>query len=208
MTNIFLKVNKDLFGIGLTPIQILIIAQILEFQTKEKECFISNKELAKNYGMSESTVDRAIGELVKKAIIIRKTKNTQTGRVRYLCVNEVAIDALRKQQNEVSANSKMTISKPQNEVSANVKLTFSKQQNDSIKDNIKDKLKGLEEQPSAGSPSLGEEPEGKEEKVAPTPDGTQENPLLAEKAWLLERYNELYECNGLFRYKGNYYRMI
>jgi hypothetical protein len=31
MTNIFLKVNKDLFAVGLTPIEILIAAQVLEF---------------------------------------------------------------------------------------------------------------------------------------------------------------------------------
>lgn len=42
MTNYFLKVNKDLFSLGLTPIEILILAQIMEFNNNTGDCFISN----------------------------------------------------------------------------------------------------------------------------------------------------------------------
>lgn len=45
------------------------------------------------------------------------------------------------------------------------------------------------------------EPEGEEE-------GTAENPIKVSKAWLVERYNEIFECrNGLFRYRGRYYTL-
>lgn len=84
MTNIFLKVNKDLFSIGLNPTEILIAAQILEYQTKELDCFISDESFAKDFGVSQSTISRAIKSLESQGILVRKTKNTQKGKLRYL----------------------------------------------------------------------------------------------------------------------------
>lgn len=49
---LFLKVEKNLFGIGLNPIEILIVSQVMEYQTKNRECFISDDTLANNFGVS------------------------------------------------------------------------------------------------------------------------------------------------------------
>lgn len=43
MANVFLKVDKDLFKLGLNPTQILILAQVIEFNTNTGDCFISNE---------------------------------------------------------------------------------------------------------------------------------------------------------------------
>jgi hypothetical protein len=39
-------------------------------------------------------------------------------------------------------------------------------------------------------------------------NGTPSNPYKVDKTWLVERYNELYDCgSGLFRYQNQFYRM-
>lgn len=129
MGNYFLKVDKDLFQQGLNPLEILLVSQIAEFENNTGDCFISDKTLAENFGVSESTISRTIKALETKGFIERETRNTQKGKERHLRIKE-------------RANSKMTVA----ENSANVKMTVAQQskcllrtqQNDLIKDNIKD----------------------------------------------------------------------
>lgn len=62
-------------------------------------------------------------------------------------------------------------------------------------DNKIDKLTDAQEQ----APSL-EEPEAEK--------GTIENPLIVSKDWLIEHYNELYECaNKVWKYNNKFYKM-
>ena len=37
MSNLFLKVDKDLFKLGLNPTQILIVSQVMEFQRNNQD---------------------------------------------------------------------------------------------------------------------------------------------------------------------------
>ena len=66
MAKVFLKVDKDLFSKGLNPTEILILAQIIEFDTNTGDCFISDKQLAEQFGVSIKTVSRAIEALENK----------------------------------------------------------------------------------------------------------------------------------------------
>lgn len=138
MTDKFLKVNKDLFGIGLSPIEILIVSQVLEYQTKGMECFESDASFAADFGMSESTVSRAIGALKKRGILTADTRNVQRGKIRYLNVKTSVIDEIHKRQNDSCENSGQEVPKTQIASCGNVNLPISNKQNDSIKDNIKD----------------------------------------------------------------------
>lgn len=128
MSNVFLKIDKDLFNMGLDAFEILIVSQILEYQSKGLECYITNETFAKWYGTSESTIKRRIDNLVSKKIIKRETKNVQKGKERHL---SVLMDELE--------STKVNLNLPQ---SSNCSLR--KDQNEPIKDkdekiNIKDK---------------------------------------------------------------------
>jgi hypothetical protein len=43
MSNLFLKVNKDLFKLGLDAVEILILAQIMEFDNNNMVCYMTNE---------------------------------------------------------------------------------------------------------------------------------------------------------------------
>lgn len=100
MTNNFLMVNKDLFGCGLSPIEILITAQIMEYQRTTGDCFISDSTLADLFGVSSSTVSRALAALEKRGILYRETKNIKGGKERHMCINIDEIESLHKQHFE------------------------------------------------------------------------------------------------------------
>lgn len=90
----FLMIDKDLFKLDLTPIQLLILAQVMEFDRNTGDCFISNERMAKQFGVSEATVRNQIDKLVKeKKYIIRDTKNTQKGKERHMLINWAQVDA-------------------------------------------------------------------------------------------------------------------
>ena len=132
MSNYFMKVDKGLFAIGLTPIEILVISQITEFQNNTGDCFISDKVLAENFGVSESTISRTLKALEAKGIIVRTTKNVRGGKERHLAVN------LAKLNNDLTTG-KMTVEKDLQASNCSLstsKLTVDNKQNDLIKDNI------------------------------------------------------------------------
>ena len=62
MTNLFLKVNKDLFKLGLNPTEILVLAQIMEFDTNNKICYMTNEQFAAMLNVSERTISRALND--------------------------------------------------------------------------------------------------------------------------------------------------
>ena len=135
MTNLFLKVNKDLFKLGLNPTEILILAQVMEFNNNTGDCFISDKQLAENYGVSEKTISRTIKGLEDKGFLTRDTRNVKGGKQRHMLVNQKKIE-------EILTRDKMTLDNTnngQNDSCTTDKMTGDKGQNDLIKDNIKDK---------------------------------------------------------------------
>ena len=132
MSKIFLKVDKDLFGKGLSPIEILVLSQITEFNTNTGDCFISDKQLAEQFGVSESTISRTIKSLESNGYITRETKNVKGGKERHLFTTvKMTVDSDEKKSTTV----KMTDVQQSN-------LPLYNSQNDIIKDNnLKDNIK-------------------------------------------------------------------
>ena len=73
INNSFLTVNKEYFGTGLKSIDILVIAQIDEFQRNNCQCRITNKQFADMLGESESSIKRSIDRLEELNVIKRYT---------------------------------------------------------------------------------------------------------------------------------------
>ena len=113
MTNLFLKVNKDLFKLGLNPTQIFIVAQVMEYNNNTGDCFISDKTLAEMLNVSVSTISREMKKIEELGFISRSTKNIKGGKERHITINIEAIE------------NALTISK----------MPIDNKQNESIKDN-------------------------------------------------------------------------
>lgn len=92
MTNKFLQINKDLFYLGLSPIELLVLSQVMELDRNTKNCFISDEKLADNFCVSKSTISRALTNLDGKGFIIRATKNVKGGKERHITPNIDAIE--------------------------------------------------------------------------------------------------------------------
>lgn len=84
MANEFLKVEKSLFGKGLSPIELLVYSQIAEFVRNTGDCFMSDAAMAQNFGVSDKTISRAITSLEEKGFIVRHTKASQKGKERHI----------------------------------------------------------------------------------------------------------------------------
>ena len=70
----FLQVDKDLLGKGLKSIDVLILAQVKEFERNKCECFLTNEQFAEMFGESVSTIKRSLDKLEKEKLIKRDTK--------------------------------------------------------------------------------------------------------------------------------------
>lgn len=137
MTNVFLKVNKDLFKLGLNPTEILVLAQVIEFNTTTGDCFISDKALAEAFGVSDKTISRTISALEDKGFIVRDTRSAKGGKIRHITANINKIE-------EVLTTDKMSIENNTQQTKCPLttdKLSFDNGQNDLIKENIKDNQK-------------------------------------------------------------------
>lgn len=135
MANLFLKVNKYYYFLELSPLGILILSQIEEYVSKGRPCFISNEQLAKQFGSSLSSVKREIADLEKKQYIKRDTKSTQQGKERLLTINYTGIkDALSRKvqsgpcEDEVNA-AELNLTLPDGSI-----CTLPKVQDEPIKD--------------------------------------------------------------------------
>lgn len=124
--NNFLKVEKNLFGSGLSPIEILVLSQIMEFDRNTGDCFMSNAAMAKNFGVSEKTVSRAVAALEEKKYITRNTKNVQKGKERHIILTKDNLTLAN--DSEKSTKDKMTLAEKSI-------CPLRKGQNDPIKDN-------------------------------------------------------------------------
>ena len=127
MANNFLKVDKKLFKLGLSPIEILVLAQVTEFNTNTGDCFISDEVLANNFGVSEKTISRTLKALEDKGFISRATKNAKGGKERHikLSTDKMSLDESQR------TNCPLTTDK----------LSLDNGQNDFIKDKGKDNVK-------------------------------------------------------------------
>lgn len=130
MANEFLKVEKSLFGKGLSPIELLVYSQIAEFVRNTGDCFISNAAMASAFGVSEKTVARALDSLEERGLIERHTKASQRGKERHITLAKDNLSLA----NESSKTAKDNLS-----VAERTICPLRKGQNDTIKDNIKRK---------------------------------------------------------------------
>lgn len=205
MANYFLKVDKDLFKLGLNPTEILLLAQIIEFDTNTGDCFMSNKVFAENLGVSESTIKRELDKLEEKGFITRDTKNIQKGKERHIKVN---MDKYKAKSKLNLAEDDKKSTKSNLNLAEGSKCPLRKEQNEPIKDNIekittRDNISGII-QPSVEVIPY-REPEVEEVKK---PDGTINNPYLVSRDWLIERHNELTVLkNGLFQYRTKFVKL-
>jgi len=148
MNNYFLKVNKDLFNLELSPIELLVLAQVMEFDTNTNNCFITDEQLAKQFNVSTKTISRSMKSLEEKGYIKRDTKSKKGGKSRTIEFLKHNIDkALTKdkmsleEKEEEFRKDNLSLDNGQNDFSTTDKLSFDNGQNDLIKDNIKDKEK-------------------------------------------------------------------
>ena len=159
MTNLFLKVNKDLFKLGLNATEILILAQIMEFDTNNMVCYMTNEQFAAMLAVSERTVSRALNDTLQAkgyiTIINPKSKS------RSFQLNRSVIEAHLRQiglEEEHRQNVQDNIDN----------LSNKHRQNDLIKDNKKINIKdnGVMNQPQAADIiTLADAPRGKVEAV-------------------------------------------
>ena len=122
----FLAINKEWLGKGLNPTEILILSQVAEYERNTGDCFISDKAMSELFGVSESTISRAVKALEDKGFLKRETKNVRGGKERHIHLT----------------NSKMTVDSDEqasNCLLTNVNLTIDNKQNDLIKENNKRK---------------------------------------------------------------------
>ena len=196
MTNLFLKINKDLFKLELNPTEILVLAQIMEFNTNTGDCFITDKQLAQQFNVSEKTISRSMKVLEDKNYIKRETRNVKGGKVRHINLNEYEINKAISTMDKLSFDNQQQSKCPL----TTDNLSIDKGQNDLIKDNIKDKEKD-------NIRAFSDKSENTQESE-PGAKGTISNPIVVEKEWLIERYNELTSlANGLFKYNNLFYKM-
>lgn len=90
-------------------------------------CFISNEQLAKQFGSSLSTVKRTIASLEKMEYLNRDTKNTNQGKERFLTLNQETIEKLMPRLNLSFANrqgSQRTLRKVQPAPCARVRMVL------------------------------------------------------------------------------------
>ena len=69
----FLKVDKKYFNNNLKPLEILILSQIEEFITNGRDCYVTNKQFAQMFNVTEPTVDKALDRLEQLNYIRRLT---------------------------------------------------------------------------------------------------------------------------------------
>lgn len=136
MTNLYLQVNKDLFKLGMNPTEIIILAQVIEYNRTTGDCFMSDKQFAAMLAVSDKTVSRALKELEDRGFITRETKNIKGGKERHIKVDLTAIDMALTTDNLSVVDSQGTKSPLSKD-----NLSVDKGQNDLIKDNIKRKEK-------------------------------------------------------------------
>ena len=140
MENKFLAINKKYFNREFKSIELLIIAQIEEFERNNCECYITNEQLSDMLGESISTIKRALSNLETKGIIKRKTStvsnNGQKSKQRILSISKVQNEP-NLNQNDVKKSNKQGSNVEQ----ARFKNEKSKVHNDLIKENKKEKKK-------------------------------------------------------------------
>lgn len=137
MTNNFLAIDKNWFKHKLKPLDLLLLAQVAEFERNTGEFFMSNITLAEQFGVSPNTIQNRIDFLTKEQYLIRDTKTTNSGKERYLKVNYNKF----ANPNFGLASKSDEFAKPKFGVAPTQNLVQRQQKNCAIKDKLKDNSK-------------------------------------------------------------------
>lgn len=136
MENKFLAIDKKYFNREFKSIELLIIAQIEEFERNNCECYITNEQLSDMFGESISTIKRALSSLETKGIIKRKTStvsnNGQKSKQRILSISKI--------QNEPNLNQN-DVKKSNKQGSDAKKVRFKNEESKAHNEPIKEKKK-------------------------------------------------------------------
>lgn len=130
---LFLKVSKNRYfdDKNLSPIDMLILSQIEEFERNKKSCFMASKTFASNFNVSEETINRSIKKLVGMQYINSTSHNEhKDGKIQ--TIRELSI--IKNKTSNQNDNSQ-----DENVSCQNDELLSC--QNDSLKDNLKDNIK-------------------------------------------------------------------
>lgn len=136
MFETFLRIDGNMFKLGLNSEELIILAKVMEFHYNTGKVFVSNETFTKLCGCGESTVKRRIKHLEEMGLISRDTKANQKGKERNIIFHEDKYLELTAANDEKVNNS-----------SAKVKMNFPqgsnwslrKDQNEPIKENIEKK---------------------------------------------------------------------
>jgi predicted transcriptional regulator len=176
---------------GLNPTEILLLAEIMEYDRNTGDFFKSDEALATEFGVSEKTISRAVTSLVEKGLITKKTTNVKGGRSRHIYLNHSNLEAATKDKMSI-VNETPSIINGQNDCCTKDNLSIVNGQNDFIKNKEKDNLKIKTNNSSQES---GEE-------------GSLEAPIVIEREWLAARINQIVTCaNGLYKYGNKFYKI-
>lgn len=140
----FLAVEKQWLGSGLDSLELLIIAQIAEYQRQKWPCYVTDKQLALLFGVSDRTICRYLEALEEKGVIIRETKtvgeNGNTRRRRTLRIVDDQLKNMKIGNKCGSQNDGMRQTKWRDDT---VKMTQSYRQNGVIKESLKENEKNF-----------------------------------------------------------------
>lgn len=142
----FLALNKKYLRLGLKSIDLMIIAQIEEFQRNGCACYITNEQLSEQFGESESTIKRSIDKLEKMNIVKRNTSFVK-GQGRSNKQRTLSINPFNqwKVQNEPTKSTECKVQKSEMEGSnvddGRFKNDEWKVHNEPIKENLKENIK-------------------------------------------------------------------
>ena len=143
MRNEFLAVDKAYLGRGLKSIDILVMAQIEEFQRNGRRCYMTTEQLSVLFGESERTVERCLERLDKAKRITRKTDFVSgNGRGNRQRILSLPTDANKAEtlKNGVSSRQINSMEAPEI-IDGSAKNNSRKRHNGGIKENEKDNEK-------------------------------------------------------------------
>lgn len=70
----YIKVNTEFFNTNLGPLEILMLSVFESYARDNKQCYLTNDQLAKMFNVSEKTIRNALDTLEAKNYIKRNTE--------------------------------------------------------------------------------------------------------------------------------------
>jgi hypothetical protein len=75
----YIKVNTEFFNTNLGPLEILVLSVIESYTRDNKQCYLTNDQLATMFNVSKTYIKNTLDTLEKKNYILRDTKVVRDG---------------------------------------------------------------------------------------------------------------------------------